>query len=217
MCAILILSHAEPRLPASYGLVERFRHQALVARVERGLQKSLGRDAVRRHELRHRELRRHELAQRVQSRVGRLVDDVRAIRVQAVEAKQRQRHFRSQVADQELAPEATHRVLKGARPARARERDDLAVEDEPARRQRCNRCFDLRQAVCDVSARARVDAHAGFALVDLHARTVELVFEDRRRKRSERACDVFGGAREHRAHGLVKLQPEALETGTAGT
>ena len=85
----------EPRGAAAAGLVgrrERFRHQSLVSPVERVAQEPLGRLTLRGHDARHDQVRRHVSGERRDALLGRAIDQIRAVRMQTVEAEQRQRN-----------------------------------------------------------------------------------------------------------------------------
>ena len=168
-------------------------------------------------EPRHVQRGRHDAREPLEPLGERPVDEILAVRVQAIEAEQRQRQRVLELARRRACgrtgascpgtaargrPRASARALRrrGSRRAPATRRSALSISGTLAVTSRPVRENTRTPAV---------------AFVDLHARAVELVLEHGRRERGERARRRPRRAREHRRQRLVERQPKPLEPGAA--
>ena len=86
--------------------------------------------------------------------------------------------------------ESAHRDLKRMRPPVRTKRDDLAVENQLAGRQRADELDDFRHRVGDVTQGPREHADLVAGLVHLNARAIQLVLQRGVVQTVERRVDV---------------------------
>ena len=128
----LILRHAPPRRPASYGRVERLHHHALVAGADGLVEERRGLGRVGGDDRRQPGAGRHDRRQDLPADGQRLVDDRRAAGVEDVEEVRRQP---VPAPGRCIGAEVAHRVLEPPRRALVVDAERLAVEHEVAARQ----------------------------------------------------------------------------------
>ena len=123
----LILRHAPPRRPASYGDVERLDHHALVAGADGAVEEGRRLDGVGGDDRRQPGAARHDRRQQLPAHGQRLVDDRRAAGVEHVEEVRRQP---VPATRRRVGAEVAHRVLEPPRRALVVDAQRLAVEHE---------------------------------------------------------------------------------------
>ena len=181
MCAGFTFNQPAPRLPASYGAVERFHHHALVAACQRVVEKRLRDSRIVGLHPRNDELLREIRRERDEPLAGGSVDEVHAVDMEAVEEEGTERC----PGRRRLRAETAHRDLERlGTPVRA-ERDRLAVEDDRTNVEPPHGGCDLGYAIGDVCEVAREEAHLAARPVRLDAGAVELPL-DRPRARAGR-------------------------------
>src|SRR5947199_210203 len=163
-------------------------------------------------EARHDEPR-HGPAQRREALAGRPVQEVLAVEMEDVEEERGQGKLAAQAGDVELAAEAAHGDLERQRRAVRPQRDDLAVEDELARRQGLDGLDQLGHGRGDVVPPAREDADLLPGLVDLDAGAVQLQLEGGLAEPLQGLGDVPRRRGEHGLEGAQQLEAETVEPG----
>src|SRR6266513_161977 len=212
--------HLEPARAAPARFVERIerlRHDALVAAREGvGIERRRPR-LVGGHYARDEVFLQNRSLKGLTPIDACLVDERLALAQPAVEEKHRQRQLAAHFPHVQLAAEAPHRHLEGMGLAVRAQGDRLAVEDQRAHREPAHRRNDLGNRGSDVVQIAREDAHLTAGFMHLHTRAIELPFEDRGAKRSQRRLHVLSGLREHRQHRLHQPDRKTFERGRAAS
>ena len=122
---------------------------------------------------------------------------------------------RAAARDVERAAEPAHGVLERLRRGRRRQRDHFAVENRGSRRQAAIAAATSGTLAVTSRPVREYTRTPSPALVDLHARAVELVLEGRRSPSRQRAGDVFVGLASIGASGSKSVKPEPLRARAA--
>src|SRR5687768_2349849 len=97
--------------------------------------------------------------------------------MQAVEAIQRHRYSRLQVFNTKLAAETPHAFLEWARAAAGVHGQHFSIEYQAVCSNSSNCLCNFWQAECYVAPGSGINFYFSAILVDLYARTIELVFK----------------------------------------